>query len=343
MFDGHKIGDNSTVIIDGGLIGNSDAIPTKTIDAQGAILLPGLIDSHIHLTGPEELAQMAEYGITTALDMGIWPLELLKSLRGQKGVTDIRACGIPATAPGSAHSRIPTIPRESLISNAVEAERFVADRVAEGADYIKVVADVPGPDQESLNALVEHAHRHDKLVVAHAVSLIATRMAQTAGVDVITHSPLDGVMDAQEVVQFLEGRRISVPTLTMMKGAAERKYGDLENCRKSVAALHHTGVPILAGTDANRAPGVPANVPHGVSIHEELELLQSCGLSTVEVLRAATCLPAKYFGLHDRGSIQPGYRADLVLLGENPIENIQATRSIQRVWLAGQEYTPRQA
>ncbi|KAJ5397047.1 hypothetical protein N7509_005160 [Penicillium cosmopolitanum] len=337
VFDGQRICDPSTVFIDGELIGGPDAIPNRTIDAQGAILLPGLIDCHIHLHGPEDLARMTEFGVTTALDMATWPIELLQSLRGREGVTDIRGCGVAATAPGSVHSRIPTLPRDALVSNAVEAKRFVTDRIAEGADYIKIVADVPGPDQETLNALVANAHLGDKLVVAHAVSLTATEMSQLAGVDFITHAPLDGVITDQDIQRMLESKRISIPTLTMMIGVARATGRDFENARKTVAALHLAGVPILAGTDSNKAAGVPSNVSHGISLHEELALLVDCGLSTTEALRAATSLPAKYFGLNDRGVIKPGYRADLILIQDNPIEDIKATRSITRVWIAGQE------
>lgn len=343
VFDGYRICPPSTVIINGELIGSPDMIPMETLDAQGAILLPGLIDSHIHLTGPEDLAQMAEYGITTAFDMATWPIELLDSLRGQKGVTDIQACGLPATSPGSVHSKIPTMPQEALVDNASEAKKFVHDRLAEGADYIKVVADVPGPDQETINALIANAHLNNKLVIVHAINLIATQMAQIAGADVVTHTPLDGVMSSAEVHQMVKSKRISIPTLVMMNGTAQSKNLDFENARKTVAALHLAGVPILAGTDANNAPGVPAQVSHGISLHEELELLVGCGMSTTEALRAATSVPAKYFGLHDRGVIQPGYRADLVLVGRNPIENITATRSIQKVWIAGQEFKHSQA
>jgi imidazolonepropionase-like amidohydrolase len=123
----------------------------------------------------------------------------------------------------------------------------------------------------------------------------------------------------------------------MMKGGVTRRQGDYSNCVQNVSALHRQGVPILAGTDANMAKGVPANIEHGISLHEEFELLVECGLSTTEVLRAATCLPAKYFGLSDRGSIEPGRRADLVLVEGNPVEDITATRKIKQVWIAGRE------
>ncbi|KAJ5605620.1 hypothetical protein N7510_008401 [Penicillium lagena] len=338
VFDGQKIQEPSTVIIDGELIGNPDAVPTETVDAHGSILLPGLIDCHIHLTGPKDLSQMARYGVTTALDMATWPADLLNSLRGRNGVTDIRGCGLAATAPGSAHSHIPTIPKEALVSNTAEAERFVEKQVAEGADYIKVVADIPGPSQECLNALVESAHRHQKLVIAHAVTTMATQMAQIAGADAITHAPLNGVMSDAEVSQMLEEKRISIPTLTMMKGCAAKKAGAYRNAKDTVSTLHRAGVPVLAGTDANMAPGVPFNVIHGISLHEELELLVEAGLSTTEALCAATHLPAKHFGLQDRGVIEPGRRADLVLVKGNPVADIKATRHIERVWIAGQEF-----
>lgn len=336
IFDGKTIQDPSTLIINGDVIGRPDTTPHETIDAGGLILLPGLIDAHVHLTSREDLAQLAKYGVTTAFDMATWPAELLNSLRNQKGVTDILGCGLAATAPGSAHSRMPTMPEEALVSTPDEAEEFVDNQIGEGADYIKVIADVPGPTQECLDALVIAAHCRNRLVIAHAASLEPTRMAQAANVDVITHSPLDGVMSDADVQKMVQEGRLSIPTLTMMKGVS-LKRGKYEHARDTVAALHCAGVPILAGTDANSAPGAPANVAHGISLHEELELLVNCGLSNCDALRAATEIPAGYFRLHDRGVIEVGRRADLVLVRGNPLGNIQATREIERVWIAGKE------
>lgn len=103
--------------------------------------------------------------------------------------------------------------------------------------------------------------------------------------------------------------------------------------------MYRAGVPILAETDANAEAGLPFQVKHGEALHHELELLVDAGLSTVDALRAATSLPAKHFGLHDRGVIQVGKRADLVLISDDPIQDIRATRSIQRVWCGGVEVT----
>jgi imidazolonepropionase-like amidohydrolase len=70
-----------------------------------------------------------------------------------------------------------------------------------------------------------------------------------------------------------------------------------------------------------------------------MELLVEAGLSTIQALQAATSLPAKYFGLTDRGVIAPGMRADLLLIDGDPIADIKATRKIKKVWLAGVEFT----
>jgi imidazolonepropionase-like amidohydrolase len=130
--------------------------------------------------------------------------------------------------------------------------------------------------------------------------------------------------------------QVCVPTLTMMAavpGPADG-YG---HSRDSVAAMHAAGVPILAGTDAFSAPMLPEPVRHGESLHRELALLVEAGLTVVEALRAATVLPARYFGLDDRGTLEPGQRADLVLLepGADPTADITATRRIAGVWFAG--------
>ena len=101
------------------------------------------------------------------------------------------------------------------------------------------------------------------------------------------------------------------------------------------------GLPILAGTDASATPGSPARVPHGASLHRELELLVEAGLPAADVLRAATAGPARYFGLAGRGAIEPGLRADLVLVDGDPLSDIRATRSIRRVWCDGIEVQPR--
>ncbi|GAA5610142.1 hypothetical protein Spla01_01278 [Streptomyces platensis] len=69
-------------------------------------------------------------------------------------------------------------------------------------------------------------------------------------------------------------------------------------------------------------------------------LLVDAGLTTVDALRAATSLAARHFGLTDRGAVEPGLRADLVLVDGDPIADIRATRRIRRIWCGGTEHTP---
>lgn len=219
VFDGDKICGPTRVVIEQGIIGMSDAEVTSELDCENAVLLPGHIDAHVHLYGDHNLIEMARYGVTTALDMATWPIEKLNLLREKSGFTDIRSAGVPATAPGSVHSRIPTLPKEAIVANPIEAAKFVENRVNEGADYIKVIADVPGPSQEILNALVSAAHvigDNRRKVIAHAVSRKATQMAQQAKVDMITHTPLDEAMSHDEVLQMVQDGCVSIPTLTMM-------------------------------------------------------------------------------------------------------------------------------
>ena len=350
VFDGHELRGPTTVVIEGGILGN-DSAGARIIDAGGTTLLPGLIDAHVHLLEERHLQQLAAFGVTTALDMGAWPPSMVDALRNRTGMADIRSAGIPATTAGSAHSHLPGYPAGEMVDGPAGAARFVADRIAEGADYIKLIADIPGPDQETLDALVATSHHRGKRVVAHAVSTAALDMALQAGVDMITHVPLDRRLTESTAARILAQKCVSIPTLTMMKGIADRSAAaaasqakgvaagpNYQAARDSVAELHRAGVPILAGTDANAGPGIPFSPRHGESLHEELELLIEAGLSTVEALRAATVLPAQYFGLHDRGVIEPGRRADLVLIDGDPIADIRATRLIRRVWCGGVEH-----
>ena len=348
VFDGRELRGPTTVVIEDGFVGR-DSAGARITDAGGATLLPGFIDAHVHLLNEQHLQQLADFGVTTALDMGAWPPSMVDSLRRRTGMADIRSAGIPATIAGSTHSHLPGYPAGELVDGPTGATRFVTDRIAEGADYIKLIADIPGPEQETLDALVAASHDHGKLTVAHAVSTAALDMALQAGVDMITHVPLDRRLIESTAARVLAQKCVSIPTLTMMKGIVDRFAAaqpegvpaggpSYDSARGSVAELHRAGVPILAGTDANAGPGIPFSPRHGESLHEELELLIEAGLSTVEALRAATVLPAQYFGFRDRGVIEPGRRADLVLIDGDPIADIRATRQIRRVWCAGVEH-----
>jgi imidazolonepropionase-like amidohydrolase len=95
---------------------------------------------------------------------------------------------------------------------------------------------------------------------------------------------------------------------------------------------HAAGVPIVAGTD-QLAPRETSALP---SIHDELAHLVQVGLSTAAALASSTAVPARVMGhATTHGVLAPGYVADLVLLGADPLADITATRSIRQVVLRG--------
>ena len=340
VFDGRGLLEPATVVIDGDRIG-TDPAGAATFDGDGRVLLPGLIDCHIHLTDEATLTALARRGVTTGLDMGTWPPELVASLRGRPGVTDIRSSGTGATHPASAHAK--RMGRaQGLVADPDQAKAYVAQRVAEGVDYIKIIVDPPGFDEATVRALVEAAHAHGLRTIAHAANSGAVLLAQAAGVDVLTHAPIDRPLSDDEARATQAGGQVIVPTLTMMEAIVARLAGvapvSYDAARATVGRWHRAGVTILAGTDANLTPGIPVQPAYGASLHQELELLVQAGLSNVEALRAATISPAESFGLYDRGVIRPGARADLVLIGGDPTTDITQTRNIQRVWAGGIEY-----
>lgn len=98
-----------------------------------------------------------------------------------------------------------------------------------------------------------------------------------------------------------------------------------------VRALHEAGAGLLVGTDTPNPFVVP-----GVSVHEELTRLVAAGLQPEDALAAATREAARFLGvLEEVGTVEAGKRADFVLLGANPLEEIGNTRRIEGVMARG--------
>jgi imidazolonepropionase-like amidohydrolase len=105
-----------------------------------------------------------------------------------------------------------------------------------------------------------------------------------------------------------------------------------------IGEFHRRGVLLTAGTDYMNPWMTP-----GVAFHRELELLVSAGIPPLDVLRIATRNGAEALGiLRDVGTIEAGKRADLVVLSADPLNSISNTRKIERVFLKGRPYEPRQ-
>ena len=94
-----------------------------------------------------------------------------------------------------------------------------------------------------------------------------------------------------------------------------------------VDAMQRAGVPIGAGTDTPIGQAIP-----GYSLHTELERLVDAGLSERQALFAATVVPAMFLKLEGvMGQVKPGMEADLIVLADNPLDDIKHTRTIQAV------------
>lgn len=118
------------------------------------------------------------------------------------------------------------------------------------------------------------------------------------------------------------------PTASMPDAKRDRLWNHL---LASVDAAHEAGVLIALGTDN----GMPFVFP-GYSVHVELELLVEAGLTPMEALVSATRRSAEMMGGEDTfGTVEPGKRADLLILGANPLQDIRHTRTLDVVVKGG--------
>jgi imidazolonepropionase-like amidohydrolase len=108
----------------------------------------------------------------------------------------------------------------------------------------------------------------------------------------------------------------------------------IEARRTLIGELQDADAGLLLGSDAPQIMNVP-----GFSIHEELGYMVASGLSPLEALQSGTINVSRFLEEGDIGDVITGYRADLVLLGANPLEDIEATRQILAVFRNGKVYT----
>ena len=377
VFDGTRLRDWTSVRFADGIITDCATGPAaqdgdEVIDAEGGTILPGLIDSHIHLV-PGALAQGLTFGVTTALDM-FSQADVMAAARQQaqarSDVADVRSAGIGATAPGG-HPSMMYAPFPTL-AGPEQAGQFVADRVAEGSDYLKIFGPsraagpraVPSLDLDTITALTKAAHSRGLMVIAHVSSVTGMGEVVSAGIDVVAHVPVDSELDKALAERIAEAGIAVGPTLATIENflgepggasvAADPRLagtlGDAQARRLASGAPGRRGLGMppysraeenvgrLADAGVTILAGTDAPNPgtvFGASLHRELELLGRCGITPAQALNAATAAPARVFNLADRGHTAPGQRADLMLVSGDPLTDITATRAIERIWRAG--------
>jgi len=233
----------------------------------------------------------------------------------------------------------------------------------------------PKPSRDIFEAIIDQAHIRRLPVAVHLFYLEDAKAVLEAGGDIIAHSVRDMPVD-QELISMINARGVCyIPTLTreistfvyesepdffsdpfflkeadsailqelrsperqsrMRNSTSAQQYKiALEVAMQNIDLLNQGGVDIAMGTDS----GPPARF-QGYFEHMELWLMVEAGMSPMEAIHSATGKAADCMNLGDLGTLEPGNWADLIILEESPLDNIENTRSIESVWIAGNRVT----
>ncbi|MEU6375861.1 amidohydrolase family protein [Streptomyces sp. NPDC046909] len=341
----------------------------KHLAFPDATVLPGLIDAHVHLAfdgGGDPVATLAESsdeklledmrqraeqllssGVTTVRDLGDrngLALRLDEEIsRGGTPGPRIVSAGTPATPPGG-HCHF----LGGEVSGVDQVRDLVRRNLAAGAGVIKAMVtgggltkDGPKSWQsqftpEELQALVDEAHKAGAPVAAHAHGADGIAAAVEAGVDTIEHCTwmtADGFDLRQDVLKRIVEEGIAVcPAVSPHWQMLPRFFGEERAAAMFdlVRQMDEAGVKLVAGTDAGvQRAGFDGLVP-ALSFYAHL------GLPNSKILDMATADAADALGLGGTtGRIAAGFRADLLVIEGDPLEDLDALRAIRGVIAAG--------
>lgn len=348
-----------------------NAKAAQLIDGAGKTLMPGLIDCHVHIQGlnnrsdedsdaflygtiPEIFKErILPYGITTVKDLCA-PKHFIFKLRNEirKGkITgpELFVVGPNFTAPDGHPANTlggnnPWIRREMAIevTASEQVSRGIDELKQAGADFLKFT--YQGGDywyfDEKLHinkigkGLMQQIIREGKekglLTTAHVFYKEDVRELLEAGIYGIEHGVLDTKLDGDDelVKLWKKSGTHFVPTVNAM--TYEKEPTRLPNSLHNLKVLYDAGIPIAMGTD-NMFEMMSGDVEH-----RELAYYVEAGLTPMEAIVLATRNGAVHLGIGDRkGLVQCGMEADLILLDENPAENISNMQFIDKVFLKG--------
>ena len=342
----------------------------EAIDVSGSYVCPGLIDAHVHLMldgrpDPSSVNAESEFelayraaancraalsaGVTTVRDLGAPRTLALDAGRlideGVMPGPRVLACGENVVMTGG-HGN--WFGREA--DGESEVTKAAREQLARGAEVVKCMATggvltegavigAPELDLEELEALVATANAKRVPTAAHAHGTEGMRNAVRAGITSIEHGTF---MDRETAELMADRGTYWVPTASALRGIVENAEEGVPDWAVTKAeeaagafadAFDHAtaaGVSVAMGTDA----GTPFNF-HG-DIPRELEFMVEYGLSPADALDAATVTAADLLGLDNVGKVTEGYRANLVVLPEDPSKDATAWQESREVIKAGE-------
>lgn len=361
-------------------VGTGSRSPAATVvDATGKTICPGLMNAHVHLcfdgTGDPEPTFRSEGDVETALRVLPRLTETLS-----RGVTTVRDLGgkdpVTFTLARAVDEGLVSGPRILAagrvitmtgghghwmgieVDGADAARKATRTMIKSGASVIKVMATAgmmtsgqragaPQLTVGEMRACVEEAHKAGLPVAAHVESREGAANAIEAGVDSIEHGHgLDEVL----LERMAENGIALVPTIACdraitMKGLdAGIPSFIVDDCARLAPSLEWAlrraiglGVTIAAGNDG----GAP--LTHPGDIVDELEVYVEMGMTPLQALVSATTATASLFGLHEVGLVEPGYRADLLVVEGDPLGSVGVLRSLETVITGGRIVVPAKA
>jgi imidazolonepropionase-like amidohydrolase len=333
LFDGVQFRENQAVLLNGDIIvavGSPERLretATKIVDLQDATILPGFIELHAHTlirnVPPDVLLR---HGVTTVRDVG----GPLAPVSGGAGKLRLLTAGpIITVQNGYPISTFGTGYIAESVDTPEQAKALVQKLVDGGAAAIKIALEPGGEpgapwtqghhgaaappwpmaSREIVSAIVAEAHRLGKIVTAHIGENTGAAIALAAGVDEWAHVPCLEIDDSL-IAQAAQQKVKVVTTLDTMSHCP----GVFANARK----LAKAGVSRLYGAEIAHT-----DIPWGIDA-QELQLMRHvAGMSTEEVLRAATSEAGKELGMEPLGRIEPGAPADLIAVRNDPEQNLK--------------------
>lgn len=340
--------------------------PTIRYDLSGTTLLPGWIDTHVHIdwyfdrsgrtrTGDsvETPAQQMLHAVENAYRTLLGGVTTVQSL-GSRNDLDLRDWIERGVVPGP---RILTS-IESVTASTGDPARiraFVDELAAQGADVIKIfgsasirVGGTPTMSQEQMDAACGEASAHGLRAVVHAHGPESARRAVRAGCTTIEHGAL---LDRETLELMAENGVYYDPNIDLVLrnyfenqdrflgfgGYTEEGFSQMRSAVPKVLATFQTAlaVPkldIVFGTDALAGA-------HGRNVEELIYRIEEGGQAVSAAIVSATSLAAESLGLDDRiGAIEPGFEADMIAVRGNPLENPRALKEVVFVMKGGRVY-----